>query len=49
MTRFMAKELSTSHWFDISRAMKDLGYMPAVSIKEGLDRLKREYISTRQS
>ena len=40
MTRFAAKELATSHWFDISRAKKDLGYVPAVSIAEGLDRLK---------
>jgi len=40
MTRFLAKELSTSHWFDISNARKDLGYEPKVSIKEGLVRLK---------
>ena len=40
MTRFLAKELSTSHWFDISNAKKDLGYDPKVSIKEGLVRLK---------
>ena len=29
MTRFAAKELATSHWFDISRAKKDLGYVAA--------------------
>jgi len=40
MTRFLAKELSTSHWFDISNARKDLGYKPKVSINEGLGRLK---------
>jgi nucleoside-diphosphate-sugar epimerase len=40
MTRFLAKELSTSHWFDISNARKDFGYEPKVSIKEGLVRLK---------
>lgn len=40
MTRFLAKELSTSHWFDISNARKDLGYEPIVSINEGLSRLK---------
>ncbi len=44
ITRFAAKELSTSHWFNISRAKKDLGYYPAVSTKEGLDRL-REWLS----
>jgi nucleoside-diphosphate-sugar epimerase len=41
MTRFVAKELSTSHWFSISRAKKDLGYRPEVSTREGLHRLKR--------
>ena len=41
MTRFAAKELATSHWFDISRAKKDLGYVPAISTEEGLIRLKR--------
>lgn len=40
MTRFLAEELSTSHWFDISAAKKDLGYFPNVSITEGLGRLK---------
>jgi nucleoside-diphosphate-sugar epimerase len=28
MTRFVAENLATSHWFDISRARKDLGYSP---------------------
>jgi 2-alkyl-3-oxoalkanoate reductase len=36
MTRFVAYELSTSHWFDISAAKRDLGYSPRVSTKEGL-------------
>ena len=39
MTRFMAHELSTSHWFDISAARNDLGYVPRVSTREGLRRL----------
>jgi nucleoside-diphosphate-sugar epimerase len=39
MTRFVAKELSTSHWYDISAAKKDLGYHPAISTPEGLTRL----------
>jgi 2-alkyl-3-oxoalkanoate reductase len=41
MTRFAAKELATSHWFDISRAKKDLGYLPAISTEEGLRLLKQ--------
>ena len=39
MTRFLARELSTSHWFNITAARLDLGYEPTVSIEEGLRRL----------
>ncbi len=41
MTGFAAKELSTSHWFDISRAKQDLGYQPLISTEEGLSRLRQ--------
>ncbi len=44
MTKFAAKELATSHWFDISRAKNDLGYSPKISTKEGLEKLK-EWLS----
>ncbi len=47
MTRFAARELATSHWFDISRAKQDLGYQPLVSIEEGLVRMKRWLNETR--
>jgi nucleoside-diphosphate-sugar epimerase len=40
MTRFLAKQLGTAHWYDISAAKRDLGYVPTVSIAEGLARLK---------
>lgn len=40
MTRFLADELATAHWFDIRAARKDLGYTPTISIKEGLSRLE---------
>jgi nucleoside-diphosphate-sugar epimerase len=39
MTRFLARELATAHWFDLSAARRDLGYVPHVSIDEGLARL----------
>ncbi len=39
MTRFVANELATSHWFDISAARNDFGYTPKVSTQEGLERL----------
>jgi nucleoside-diphosphate-sugar epimerase len=41
MTRFVAQELSTSHWFDISAAKRDLGYQPQTRIPEGLAELGR--------
>jgi 2-alkyl-3-oxoalkanoate reductase len=39
MTRFLASQLSMSHWFDISAARRDLGYEPRVSTSEGMQRL----------
>ena len=39
LTRFVADELATAHWFDISAAKTDLGYRPLVDIPEGLQRL----------
>ncbi len=45
MTRFLARELATAHWFDISAARRDLGYQPAVSIDEGLERLAAWFAS----
>ena len=41
LTRFLVREISSSHWFDIGAARRDLGYRPPVSIDEGLRRLAR--------
>ena len=41
MTAFLARQLGTSHWFDISAARRDLGFEPAVSLDEGFERLAR--------
>lgn len=48
MTRFLAKELSTAHWFDISAARRDLNYAPKVSFEEGLRRLKESLAETNE-
>lgn len=41
MTRFVAEQLSTSHYFDITAARRDLGYYPRLSLEEGLQLLAR--------
>lgn len=41
MTRFVARELSTSHWYDINAAKKDLGYTPTINTEEGFIRLRK--------
>ncbi|MCS6569651.1 NAD-dependent epimerase/dehydratase family protein [Curtobacterium flaccumfaciens pv. flaccumfaciens] len=40
MTRFLAEQLSTAHWFDQRRTRSDLRWSPSVSIDEGLERLR---------
>ncbi len=48
MTRFLADELATSHWFNISAAKRDLGYRPKISTQEGLRRLKNRLFEQQQ-
>ena len=48
MTRFVADELATDHWFNIDAARTELRYDPRVSIDEGLRRL-REWLSVAES
>ncbi|WP_024820910.1 NAD-dependent epimerase/dehydratase family protein [Arthrobacter sp. 31Y] len=43
MTRFLAEQLSTAHWFDQRVARGLLNWTPAVSIDEGLARLAEHY------
>jgi nucleoside-diphosphate-sugar epimerase len=45
MTRFIARNFATAHWFDISAARRDLGYEARISIEEGLVRLKEWFES----
>lgn len=39
MTRFLAAQLATSHYFDITRARKDFGFDPKIDTAEGMRRL----------
>jgi len=49
MTRFLAAQLATSHYFDISRARHDLGYQPQISMMEGMRRLVAWFKTTNVS
>lgn len=40
MTWFVVRQLSTSHYFDISAAKKYLGYSPIMSIDQGMAQIK---------
>lgn len=39
MTRFLAEQLSTAHWFDQRRTRAALDWAPSISIDDGLQRL----------
>jgi nucleoside-diphosphate-sugar epimerase len=43
MTRFLAEQLSTAHWFDQRETRELLDWTPAVTLDEGLARLARHY------
>jgi nucleoside-diphosphate-sugar epimerase len=43
MTRFLAEQLSTAHWFDQRATRADLRWTPAVSLDEGFARLAAHY------
>ena len=43
LTRFLAEQLSTAHWFDQRRTREVLGWKPRVSIEEGLEILADHY------
>lgn len=47
LTRFIVEEFSTSHWFDIAAAKRDLGYAPQVDFAEGMRRLREHLASHR--
>ena len=43
LTRFLAEQLSTTHWYSMAPAKRDFGYVPGVTIEEGLERLAADW------
>ena len=41
MTRFVARQLATAHYYDISAARRDFDYNPSVTLEEGFAHLKK--------
>lgn len=42
MTRFLASQLSSSHYYNIAASKRDFGYKPIVTVKEAMQRLTPE-------
>lgn len=49
MTRFLASQLSRSHWYRVEKARRDFNFEPLVSVEEGLHRLEPELRALGQS
>jgi nucleoside-diphosphate-sugar epimerase len=45
MTRFVAHELASAHWFNTEAARRDFGYQAEISIEEGLARLRQSFLA----
>ena len=45
MTRFVAHELATAHWFSIEAARRDFGYRPEITIDHGLELLRNRLLT----
>ncbi|HEY0759563.1 MAG TPA: NAD-dependent epimerase/dehydratase family protein [Acidisarcina sp.] len=47
VTRLSVLEMGRDHYFDISAARRDLGYHPAITIEEGLERMRSSFANDR--
>jgi len=47
LTRFLAEQLATAHWYDMGPATRDFGYVPKVTIADGLVRLAEAHRASR--
>jgi len=43
LTRFLAEQLSTTHWYSMAPATRDFGYVPKVTLEQGLERLAADW------
>jgi len=48
LTPFVANQLATAHWYDLTAAKRDLGYVPSISTAVGMERL-REWLQAHPS
>ena len=47
LTKFLVDTLTTSHWFDITAAKRELGWRPAVRMEDGMARVAQWIKATR--
>jgi len=45
LTRFLAEQLCTPHWYSMEPARRDFGYVPRVSMEEGMARLRADWLA----
>jgi 2-alkyl-3-oxoalkanoate reductase len=48
MTRFIARQLTCAHWYNISAARRDLDYRPRVSIEQGMKILEQDFLQAKK-
>ena len=48
ITRFVAEQLGTAHWFDPRPARDELGWAPRVTLDEGFERLRQWFAAARE-
>lgn len=45
LTRFLVEQLVTTHWYDMTPARDDFGYVPQVTFAEGMARMRAFYLN----
>ena len=45
LTQFLVEQMVTTHWYDMTPAREDFGYVPAVSFEEGVARMREFYLN----